>query len=534
MDSNHAPSVEQILTEAGFDWLSEKSDVETTHGFLTKFKDLSRDLDPVLVELSKSEIRKKLKAIGVTNSSDVLKKFFGGNESNGNSHKGLSLKNPEPWPECVDGGELLIEIKHTFNKFLVLPEKADTALSLWVLFAWAHDAFSISPLLDFRSPTKRCGKSTGLKILSRLVPRPLTTANISAAALYRAVEHYKPTLLVDEVDTFLKTNEELGGIINAGHERTSAFVIRCDGDDSEPKRFCVWGPKILAGIGRRRDTLEDRSIPIPMKRKGPGETVEKLKLHKSYDFEFIRCKAMRWASDNFETLKTADPEMPKGLNDRAEDNWLPLLAIADLAGGGWPERARKAAVSLSGGELDDDAFSVQLLSAIKNYFNDNETDRVASETLEKHLHELEDSPWTEYRHGRPISKTGISRLLKPFGIKPKTIRTDTSRTAKGYLSEHFKDAFDRYLPAPPYQTVTGGTSLKNNKLDDYQSVTRKMDVTDDNSIKPFKNKDVPRVTDENPVGGGKKEIPSFEGGWTRGFDPGGPPYWKKDGEVLYD
>jgi putative DNA primase/helicase len=504
VNSPEKPTMNEILRQSGFEWLTEKSDTETVYHFLAKFKNLSNGFDPAHVELVKGEIRKKLKGIGIPNSSDVLKKFFGSNGANGNQSRGLRLENPQPWTEPVDGAELLNEIKVAFNRFLVLPEKADTALSLWVLFAWAHDAFSISPLLDFRSPTKRCGKSTGLEILGRLVPRPLDTSNISAAAWYRAVEYYKPTLLVDEVDTFLKTNEQLGGIINAGHKRNSAFVIRCDGDDSEPKRFCVWGPKILAGIGRRRDTIEDRSVPIWMKRKGPGETVEKLRLNKAYNFEIIRRKAVRWASDNIKILEIADPEMPKGLNDRAEDNWLPLLAIADLAKGDWPKTAREAAVSLSGGEPDDDVNGIQLLSAIRDYYNENETDRVTSETLENYLHEIEDSPWAEYRNGRPISKTGISRLLKPFGVKPKTIRTD-NRTAKGYLLEECNDAFLRYLPGSGTQSVTDVTMLKNRELEGFGNVTQEQLVTVNNPHKLFKNNNVTGVTDQNPVSGEKKD-----------------------------
>ena len=196
--------------------------------------------------------------------------------------------------------------------------------------------------------------------------------------------------------------------------------------------------------------------------------------------------------------------MPKGLNDRAEDNWLPLLAIADLAKGNWPKTAREAAVSLSGGEPDDDVYSIQLLSAIRDYYNENETDRVTSETLEKHLHEIEDSPWAEYRNGRPISKTGISRLLKPFGVKPKTIRRDT-RTAKGYLLEECQDAFLRYLPDSGIQSVTDVTMLKNKELEGFGNVTQETLVTVNNSNKSFKNNNVTGVTDGNPVSEEKKD-----------------------------
>ena len=154
---------------------------------------------------------KKLKDIKVGGAGDLVKKLFRPDKPriNNNTGREILFEDPELWPDEVDGSDLLNELKGVFDRFLILPERAETALCLWVAFAWTHDAFSISPILDFRSPTKRCGKSTALRVVHRLVPRPLPSSNISTAALFRSIEYYKPTLLVDEVDTFLKFNDEI-------------------------------------------------------------------------------------------------------------------------------------------------------------------------------------------------------------------------------------------------------------------------------------------------------------------------------------
>ena len=96
---------------------------------------------------------------------------------------------------------------------------AATALALWTLHAHAHAQFTVSPVLSLVSPEKRCGKTTTLYVLGALVPRPPPASNMTTAALFRAIDRYRPTLLIDEADTFLEQNEELRGVLNSGHSR---------------------------------------------------------------------------------------------------------------------------------------------------------------------------------------------------------------------------------------------------------------------------------------------------------------------------
>ena len=138
-------------------------------------------------------------------------------------------------------------------------------------------------------------------------------------------------------------NDELRGILNSGHTRTTAFVIRTVGDDpTRQQKFSTWGAKVLALIGNLPDTIQDRSVIVPMKRKSPEEKADRLRLDRLTQFDDITRKCARWASDNADAVKVADPALPENLNDRAADNWRSLMMIADVIGGDWPGRLKKS------------------------------------------------------------------------------------------------------------------------------------------------------------------------------------------------
>ncbi len=526
-----------FMKTAGILALSENSEPDEIIEAISKFSSITSNKDAVFLGVARSEVIKKLKAIGVQSPTKVVNDALKPQKSKTVEGQGqtLSFEDPEPWLNEVDGLHLLDEISKTIRRYVILPEGAETALSLWVLFAWTHDAFQISPLLDFRSPIKRCGKSTGLKVVKRLVPKPLAATNVSTPSLFRGIEAFNPTLLIDEVDTFLNRDQETNGILNGGHERDGAFVLRCEGENHEPRLFSVWCPKLLSGIGRRKDTLEDRSISIPMKRKAPGQKVEKIPINSGGEFLTLRRKMARWSEDHIEELREANPDIPGTLNDRAQDNWWPLFAIADLCGKEWSEKAREVALILSGDENpDDDTWGVQLLSDIREYFKEQNTDRVTSEDLVKHLLTLEDRDWSEMgRSGKEITQRGVSKTLKPFDVKPKPIRFDSEKTARGYTKEMLEDAFFHYLPDTPIPNVTSVTSLNNSELGDFQSVTNLSNVTDKKQTNLFKNNDVTNVTDKKEGVGEKNLAPSYKDGWGKRYFDGeygsSKCVWEKDG-----
>jgi hypothetical protein len=414
--------------------------------------------------------------------------------------KALDLYEPEPWHEPVVGADLLAELVAQIKRFVILSNQAAVGAALWIVHAHAHDAAFHSPRLTLTSPTMRCGKSTMLRTVARLVPRPLTTANITPAALFRLVEAAAPSLLIDEADSFAHQNEELRGIVNSSHCRLDAFVVRAVavGDDYEARRFSTWAPMAIASIGNVASTVADRSITIPMERKAPGQRVERMRVDQDQGFVALGQKVARWVQDNDHKLRAADPAVPASLNDRQTDNWRPLLAIADVAGGDWPERAREAALRLSTVDEDAETDGVQLLADTKEVFASVES--IWTEELLKRLHAMQERPWGEYgRQRKPISARQLAGLLKPFGIVAEQIRRgDVNK--RGYASEQFSAAWDRYLSAAPLQPTE--TVVHS----DFQSATPLESVADISPPKARETATCSGVADQNPVSGRREEI----------------------------
>jgi putative DNA primase/helicase len=205
----------------------------------------------------------------------------------------------------------------------------------------------------------------------------------------------------------------------------------------------------LAGIGKIADTMEDRSIAIRMRRKAPGEHVKRFRAQKAVaELEILRRSMMRFATDNAEIIKNSDPAVPEQLHDRAQDNWRPLLAIAEVAGGEWPELARAAALQITGVSHSDESVKVVLLKDIQSIFEKRETERITSEDLCSNLHEMEERPWPDWRNGNPITPPQVAKLLKPFGIQPKQLWVAGSNV-RGYRFEDFRDSLSRYGGSDP-------------------------------------------------------------------------------------
>ena len=265
--------------------------------------------------------------------------------------KRVELQTDDAWPEAVNTSELLSEILAKVREYVVLSPSGALAVALYTMLTYIVDELAICPMLLLQSAVKRSGKTTLLGLLLRICYRALGAASISPAALYRVVDCLKPTLLLDEVDTTLAqktdTSEALRGLLNAGNDRTSSRVLRCVGEEKEVVSYDAFGAKVLAGIGHIPDTMEDRSVVVELLRKLESEKVRRFSvLDDQREFKEIRRKLLRWANDYGKTVGAARPEVPYGLNDRAADNWSPLLAIADLAGAEWGKRARTASVEL--------------------------------------------------------------------------------------------------------------------------------------------------------------------------------------------
>ena len=301
-------------------------------------------------------------------------------------------------------------------------------------------------------------------------------------------------LIVDEADTFLRELDQLRGVLNSGHNRMTAFVIRTVGEDYEPKQFRTWAPKAIALIGKLPATLESRAIYVELRRIADGENIIPLRGDKLGHFEPLRRQCLRWACDSAALLQDMEPDMPVTIRGRAADNWRHLLAIADLAGGDWPQRARKAAEALSAGREGKTA-AIMLLDDLRAIFAAKSIDRLTSAEIVTELAGMDDQPWSEWSRDKPITAPQVARLLKPFAISPKTIRTMSGPTSKGYHLDQFNDAFRRYLLP---EAVTPSQVNKTNVLSENGAVTEQPDVTAVDMVNLLKNKDCDGVTARQP------------------------------------
>lgn len=369
----------------------------------------------------------------------------------------LAFAPPPAHPDPVDGAELLAELVRTFRRYLALPEHADVACALWTIHTHALAASPITPRLAITSPEKRCGKTTLLELIGALAARPQMASNITAAAVFRTIELHRPTLLVDEADTYLGENEELRGILNSGHRRTGEVIRNVERDGEwEPVAFSTWAPVAIAMIGKLPGTLEDRSVLVPMRRRAAGEPVERWRCDRLGQFAPLAGKIARWTADHASRLSDADPAVPSPLHDRAGDNWRPLLAIADAAGGEWPERARAAALALSAG-ADADAASraTMLLEDIRDIFGHGKEppEWLATEDILHRLNAMEERPWPELSRGKPLSAQGLRSMLDRFKVYSSH---NPKKTKRGYERQAFADAWSRYLPP----TADGGPAIR--------------------------------------------------------------------------
>ena len=355
-------------------------------------------------------------------------------------------------PAADDGAALLDEVDALLSRFAVFPsDAARHAVVLWIGHAHLMPVWDVTPRLTLLSAEKRSGKTRVLELIALLVPNPIHTNNASVAALQRLAANSEglPTLLVDEADAIFGTktaslHEDLRSFLNAGWGR-GVDAIRCEsaGRNFQVVQYSSFCPVVLAGIGELPDTIMDRAVPIQMRRRAPGERVERYRRR----LEQPRGHALRdrlavWAQSIEGGIGHPWPEMPVELEDRAADAWEPLIAVAVAAGGEWPARARRAALELLDVNDEEQTENVRLLGDIRAVFGD--ADALSSEALIQRLSVLAESPWGEINYGKPLTPRGLAQRLKPFGVKPQTIRVGVA-TPRGYRREDFADAWSRYL-----------------------------------------------------------------------------------------
>jgi len=398
---------------------------------------------------------------------------------------------------------VLDEVHVYLGRFVAYPsEHAHVAHTLWIGHTHLMGCWESTPRIAFLSPEPGSGKTRALELTETLVPRPVEAINTTPAYLFRRISDPTglPTILYDEIDTIFgpraKEHEEIRGVLNAGHRR-GAMAGRCvirgrEVFTEELPAFCAVA---LAGLGNLPDSILTRSVVVKMRRRAPGEHVEpyRRRVHASEGNE-IRKRLATWAAEVCQNINSYPP-MPDGITDRNADVWEALLAVADAAGGPWPERARVSAVSLVSATMEDKgSLGTRLLSDLRIVFGDRES-MWTSEILNA-LIDLEEAPWGNLR-GKPLDARRLANILKPYGVVSQQARIG-EKGQKGYLRESLHDAWSRYLSledetvgSPPIASETCETSL-------FQSATKEGGSALENARIPAPAAESSGVANQNP------------------------------------
>lgn len=339
---------------------------------------------------------------------------------------------------------LLSEIIAYLSRFLILTSEQYVACAAWAMHTYCWQLADCTPYLIVTSAEMRSGKTRLIEALTQIVNKPYMVVSPTEAVLFRVIDSRKPTLLIDETDTMFKDTssgpserqEGIRAVINSGF-RSSGYVSRLT-PQMELADFSTFCPKLLAGIGHLPQTIEDRGLPIRLVRKSTTEEVERFRERSVKDDAIpLRSALEGWGAYALINLDGSYPEMPDGLDDRAQDMYELLVAIGDHAGDEWGGRIREAVVSLRAGQAAESSRGVKLLEDL-SLIDLSGYQRIPTVDLLALLYEHGEQPYEEW-WGEAKGKRAalrLAKLLGEYGLRP----TERWRDAMGTRYRGYKVA----------------------------------------------------------------------------------------------
>jgi putative DNA primase/helicase len=355
----------------------------------------------------------------------------------------------EPWPEPVNVNTLLSDIhKHRRRYIIIHDEHGAVATTLWTAQSWVHNEIathSPSLLITSGDDEGNAAKTLLCKYLQYQTPRGKVVGELSGASFFHMIDRTHPTLIIDNAENLFKRKKDLIELLNNSWTRSVPVPRQVHGVTVEYDVFC---PKVIGAIAGSNflpPNSMGRSIHFGMLPKLPSETIEEFKYADDDEFLVQRRKLARFALDNAEALRAANPAMPEGFDNRLRQNWKLMFAIADLAGGPWPKRVRAAAVKLTK-QYYEPSVGRQCLSLFAELFLTSEYEgMVTSAWAQEQFAADLTSVWANYRGRGPITQRSIRDILNPYGIGPGMIHPRGRLGDRGYKLEWFETAFRHYL-----------------------------------------------------------------------------------------
>lgn len=394
-----------------------------------------------------------------------------------------------------NGAAILDRIADWIGMHLALPsEHCLPVITLWAAHTHVVELFYVTPRLVLSSAEPGSGKTRVLELLNLLCRKPEMILSPTTAAIFRMLADGPITLLFDEVDAVFSTksgggnNEDLRGLLNSGYKRGNT-IPRCVGDAAKMAvtKFPVYSPVALAGIaGHMPATILTRAVIIHMRRRPIGVRVHPFRERDAEaEAKPLRDDLAAWMDALRPTIGDIRPAMPDGVDDRPAEVWEALLAIADAAGGHWPNTARAACAHFVLDSVQQAASpGVRLLTDLRTVFRD--AHRMATAEVLAALHALPESPWADLGGGKPLDAPRLAALLRPFEIAPSAFTPPGQKSARGYTTYPVKtidtnsaglaDAWSRYLPPVPAGASKAGTPTPRDRPQ--ETTVTPQDVTD--------------------------------------------------------
>lgn len=233
---------------------------------------------------------------------------------------------PPGLPIPASGFEIYSDIYSFVREYLILKEDEYHILTLWIMSSWLVDDFSTVPYLLFLAP-KETGKTKALDVLSLLSYRATKSISVTCASLFRSIELWHITLLIDESENQLNIHTETGqalyGCLNGGYKRGS-FAMRTEGDANNrlPQNYDVFGFKAIGTTKITHPTLESRSIVFNMTKGIPDKI-----LFDETKASIIRSKLLYWRYSTLHRLPLIVPESKSG---RIIEMFISLFTTAQV------------------------------------------------------------------------------------------------------------------------------------------------------------------------------------------------------------
>ncbi len=359
---------------------------------------------------------------------------------------------PGPYIAC-SGWEVYEDVLNFCKKHLVLEEREYHVMTLWILSTWLNENFKTAPYLTFIAP-KSSGKTAALRVLRELAYRAISTVSVTAAALFRSIDLWRVTLLIDEAEYLVRPDTESGqalyGCLNGGYKRGS-YALRTEGDANcrVPAAFELFGFKAIASTKIFLPTLESRSIVFNMRQAVPQEIVIDEERART-----IRSKLLYW---RYETLGKLPIVQPSAKIGRIVEMLTPLYTVAQVLNC----KGVNAPITYEGVNLlldsliedmeeqrkqeEQESTEGQILKVIKNLV-ENDKRYELSIKIKDVVHDLiADYEWEEVPGKQKLSAR-VGHILKTMGIQ---VTRQTHGRAVNYEeprnAKRLKELYKRFL-----------------------------------------------------------------------------------------